>query len=243
MSETASNSLNALDITAMCQKVIEDCVAGKIELIAVPDNLKTIGITLEVAQDYIKQIAQWISKKRSGTVQSDLDGSWEETLEGLNEDEQEEFWCQQDKFVEEANQQNNDEIHGQASKAAVWVILIAKLASLHSPWISNNSMEQLTAILNLSSPTAASSLLLSTLLSQAPHLAKLTTSSWDLHLDKTWKLWQLFTAEKAVDAIVDIMQQQQLGELIPRSIWWDIIQHQFVNFEKLYALMDLRYDH
>jgi hypothetical protein len=47
MSETASNSLNALDITAMCQKVIEDCVAGKIELIAVPDNLKPLELLLK----------------------------------------------------------------------------------------------------------------------------------------------------------------------------------------------------
>jgi len=63
-----------------------------------------------------------------------------------------------------------------------------------------------------------------------------------LHLDETWKLRQLFTAEK-VDAIVDLMQQQQLDEPIPRSIWRDIIQDRFVNFEKLYASMDLGYDH
>ena len=68
MSETASNSLDASDITATCQKVIEDCVAGKIELTMVPDNLKAIGITPEAAQNYIEQITQWISKERSGTV-------------------------------------------------------------------------------------------------------------------------------------------------------------------------------
>jgi hypothetical protein len=77
-------------------------------------------------------------------------------------------------------------------------------------------------------------------LSQAPHLAKLTTSSGDLHLDKTWKLCQLFTA---VNTIVDVMQQQQLDEPIPRSIWCEIIQDQFVNFEKLYVSMDLGYNH
>ena len=167
-----------------------------------------------------------------------MDGNWEGTPKGLNEDEQEEFQRRWDKLVEEANQQNNDEICWQASEAAVWAILTAKLASLHSPWISNNPAEQLMAILNLSSYTTASSSLLSTLLSQAPHLAKPTASSGDLHLNETWKLWQLFTMEKAVDAIVDVVQQQQLDEPIPQSIWRDIIQDRFVN-----ASMDLGYDH
>ena len=98
-------------------------------------------------------------------------------------------------------------------------------------------------ILDLSSPTTTSSSLSRTLLSQAPHLAKLAETSGDPHLDETWKLQQVFTAEKAVDVIVDVIQQQRLDEPIPRSIWREIIQDWFVNFEKLYALMDLGYDH
>ena len=50
-------------------------------------------------------------------------------------------------------------------------------------------------------------------------------------------------AEKSVDAIVNVMKQQQLDELIPCSIWHKIIQDQFVNFKKLYASMDLGYNH
>lgn len=74
-------------------------------------------------------------------------------------------------------------------------------------------------ILDLSSPTTTSSSLSRTLLSQAPHLAKLAETSGDPHLDETWKLQQVFTAEKAVDAIVDVIQQQRLDEPIPCSIW------------------------
>ena len=243
MSDTASNSIDASDITAACQMVVEDCLAGKIELTAVPDNLKATGITPEAAQDYIEQIAQRLGEKKRGTVQGDLETSREATPEGLNEDEQEEFRRQRDELAEEANRGNEEEVLRQASEAAAWAVLTAKLASLHSPRISGNPAEQLAAILNLSSPTTASGSLSSTLISQAPHLAKLTASSGDLHLDKTWKLRQLFAAEKAVDGIVDVMQQQQLEEPIPRSIWRDIIQDRFVNFEKLYASMDLGYDH
>ena len=242
MSDTASNSADASDITTACQKVVEDCLAGKIELIAVPDNLKAIGITPKAAQDYIEQITQRIGEKKRGNLQDVLEGSREATPEGLNHDDRDEFRRHRDEVLEEANQQNNREVQ-QASEAAAWAVLTAKLASLRSPGISNNPAEQLAAILNLSSPTTASGSLSSTLLSQAPHLAKLTASSGDSHLDETWKLRQLFTAEKAVDAIVDVMQQQQLDEPIPRSIWRDIIQDRFVNFEKLYASMDLGYDH
>lgn len=39
------------------------------------------------------------------------------------------------------------------------------------------------------------------------------------------------------------MQQQPLDDPIPRSIWRDIIQDRFVNFEKLFASMDRGYDH
>jgi hypothetical protein len=243
MSETASNSADVTDITTACQMVVEDCLAGKIELTAVPDNLKAIGITPEAAQDYIQQITQRIGEKKSGNFQDNLEDSREATPEGLNDDDREEFRRQRDEIIEEANRRNDREVQERASEAAAWAVLTAKLASLRSPGVSNNSAEQLAAILNLSSPTTASGSLSSTLLSQAPHLAKLTASSGDLHLDETWKLRQLFTAEKAVDAIVDIMQQQQLDDPIPRSIWREIIQDRFVNFEKLYASMDLGYDH
>ena len=68
MSDTASNSLDVLDITTACQMVVEDCLTGKIELTAVPNNLKAIGITPEAAQDYIKQIIQQIGEKKRGNL-------------------------------------------------------------------------------------------------------------------------------------------------------------------------------
>jgi len=52
MSETICNYADAMDITIACQTVVEDCLAGRIELIAVPNNLRRIGITPEAALDY-----------------------------------------------------------------------------------------------------------------------------------------------------------------------------------------------
>jgi hypothetical protein len=39
------------------------------------------------------------------------------------------------------------------------------------------------------------------------------------------------------------MQCQQLEELIQRFIWKEIVQDRFVNFQKLFAAMELGYDH
>ena len=63
MSDTVSNSPNTLDITAACQLAVEDCLAHKIELTTISDNLKAIGITPKVARDNIKQITQWIGER------------------------------------------------------------------------------------------------------------------------------------------------------------------------------------
>src|ERR1700677_5379471 len=85
MSDTASNSFNASDVTTACQMVVEDCLAGKIELGAVLDNLRAFGITPEAAQDYIKQISQRIGQKKRGITEDDLEGSREATPDSLDE--------------------------------------------------------------------------------------------------------------------------------------------------------------
>ena len=208
MSNTASNSSDASDITTACQKVVEDCLAGNIELGAVPDSLKAIGITPEAAQDYIEQITQRIGEKQRGTSEDSSERSRDATPEGLSDQDREEFRRRRDELTKEAERQSDEEIQRKATEAAAWAVLSAKLASLRLPGTSSIPAEQFAAILGLSSPTTESGTLSRTLLSQAPHLAKLTASSGDSHLDKTWKLRQLFTAEKAVDAIVDVMQQQ-----------------------------------
>jgi hypothetical protein len=66
MSKTISDSPDASDVTTACQIVVEDCLSGRMELTAVPDNLKAIGITPEAAQDYIEQIVQRIGEKKKG---------------------------------------------------------------------------------------------------------------------------------------------------------------------------------
>jgi hypothetical protein len=83
--------------------VIDDCLGGKIELAAVPDNLRAIGITPEAAQDYIEQITRRIGERRRGFLQDGLEDSREATPEGLHDDDREEFRRQRDELFEEGN--------------------------------------------------------------------------------------------------------------------------------------------
>ena len=49
--------------------------------------------------------------------------------------------------------------------------------------------------------------------------------------------------EKTIDSLINLMQVQPLADPIPRSIWRSIVQDHYVDFEKLFALMDKGYDH
>ena len=68
MSDTASTSVDVSDITTTCQMVVDNYLAGKIELVAISDNLRAIVITPEEAQDYCKQITQHFGKKGEHTT-------------------------------------------------------------------------------------------------------------------------------------------------------------------------------
>jgi hypothetical protein len=84
----------------------------------------------------------------------------------------------------------------------------------------------------------------SDVLAEAPHLQDyLKTSRVEGHLEQTWKLRQTYATEKAADAIINLMQQQPMPDPLPRSIWKDIIQDRYVDFEKLYAGLGRGYDH
>jgi len=103
-------------------------------------------------------------------------------------------------------------------------------------------VEELGRLLKSSSPTSSSVIpsIPAAVLAAAPHLANLSSSiAGDSHLEETWKLRRAFSFEKAIDSILEMVQVQSLKDPLPRSIWRSIIQDQYVDFEKLYASMDL----
>jgi len=79
----------------------------------------------------------------------------------------------------------------------------------------------------------------------APHLTGLllATNESDPIVSTTWKIRNALTSEKCVDNIVAILQQQNLRDPLPLSIWRDIVNDKYVNFEKLFASTVPGFDH
>jgi len=222
-----------------CQKIIDDCIEGKIQVAAVVELLQRAGANYEEAADYLKQLSDRTAARNRG---NESEQSCKLTPEGLTPEEADEFQ-QRRHALEEQHRIQDEEQRKRAADSAAWALLRTKASMLQSfPGSSSDPAQQLALLLGLdTSPTASS--LPASVLAAAPHLGKLTSSAGDAHLDSTWKLHQAYSGDKAIDAIVDIMQRQQLEEPIPRSIWKEIVQDRFVNFQKLFAAMEPGYDH
>jgi hypothetical protein len=250
MAQDAASDAETIRLRAeACQQIIDDCIEGKIQATAVVGLLQQAGASNEEAVDYLKQLAdRTAAGSRVGGEGNEgapeRRDPRESTPEGLTPDEADEFRQRRD-ALEEQRRVQDEELRRKAADSAAWALLRAKasvLQSLLPESGSSDPAQQLALLLGLNTASATSSLPAS-VLTAAPHLAKLGSSAGDAHLDSTWKLRQAYSGDKAIDAVVDIMQRQQLEEPIPRSIWKEIVQDRFVNFRKLFAAMEPGYDH
>ncbi|KZT02560.1 uncharacterized protein LAESUDRAFT_738656 [Laetiporus sulphureus 93-53] len=136
--------------------------------------------------------------------------------------------------IEKSHRESN------AADELAWAIVKQKLASLRQPRIQSANeelfLEDLAKILGWSSEDKATTGIPQSILAAAPHLATILPTSQDSHLAEMFHLHQL-------NPILDLMQQQGLQVPLPRSIWKDILLDQYVNYEKLFASMELGYDH
>jgi hypothetical protein len=83
---------------------------------------------------------------------------------------------------------------------------------------------------------------ISTVLAGAPHLANLINHVPDAHISETLRLRRLFSADKACDELIDMLQGESIREPLPRGIWKDIILDRLVFFEKLLAALDCGFE-
>jgi hypothetical protein len=75
-----------------------------------------------------------------------------------------------------------------------------------------------------------------------PHIAKLTNSSGDPHLDETHRIRKLVSVDKVCEETIDVLQRQSIQDPLPRGIWKEIVLDKFVQFDKLYAALVNAYD-
>ncbi|KZT09949.1 uncharacterized protein LAESUDRAFT_645833 [Laetiporus sulphureus 93-53] len=214
------------------QQIVSDAAASRITNDSAIQRLQEIGANDQEVRDYLDQLVDQEREKLGGERaggSGEREPSPSQSTEGRGE------------RVEESQCEANP-----ADKLA-WAIVKQKLLSLRQPrgQVANEDLllEDLAKVLGRSSEDKAATGIPQSVLAAAPHLASILPSSQDTHLAETFRLRQLYATEHASDPILDLMQQQGLQVPLPRSIWKDILLDRYVNFEKLFASMELGYDH
>ena len=204
------------------RKLLEEVEAGRLDVTSFIQRLQDAGASPAEANDFLEQFQE-------NAVHRQRDGS---------------------PTTREAEPSPQDEpsiLPEQSADAVAWAQLRQKVAdTVHGPDVSISGpslgLGDLAKIFDLAKPRPT--VIPSDILVEAPHLQEyLRTTHAEGHLEETWKLRQLYSTEKAVDAIIDLMQRQPMPDPLPRSIWKDIILDKYVDFEKLHASMDCGYDH
>jgi hypothetical protein len=206
------------------RRIFDEVERGRLDATSLSLRLQEAGASPDEAKDYLDQLQGSISRQ------------------------------QRDKSPEhpsdEAGNQDEPNISPhQSADAIMWAQFRQQLADITGGIQGEGSstgpsigLGDLAKILEFARPR--STVIPPDVLAEAPHLQDyLKTSQAEGHLEQTWKLRQTYATEKATDAIIDLMQQQPMSDPLPRSIWKDIIQDKYVDFEKLYAGMGRGYDH
>ncbi|KAG9221044.1 hypothetical protein CCMSSC00406_0005517 [Pleurotus cornucopiae] len=223
-----------------CEELVLACVEGKFSLADLVDKLETAGATPAEAEDFIQQAQQSLAA---------LANLREATPVGLSDEEAAAFRRTRDTADSTAHNLGQQRAQ-EAVNVLSWNLLRAKVASAsslvdpssHSKLLSGYA-KQLADLIGAPSSSQQNGAIPSSVLDAAPHLAKLVSDTSDPLLEATWKLREAYATDKAIDSIIDLLQRQHMHEPIARSIWRDIIQDKYVNFEKLYASILPGYDH
>ena len=259
--------------TAACEKLMDDVVHGRSPLDKFSSNLRDIGVSLEEARDYVLQLEQRIhqqgernrhgsegssaqplqsgtaipaplsSTQRSQSRNNSSHPSQASTPDGLTAEQAFNFRERRQELLEKQSAPARDPKDFLDDIA--WAILRAKLNQIQPSTNLRESPLPITEIIKLFGDSSSSSSTIPTsVLSAAPHLSTLSDRVFlDSHLQSTWKLRQTFASDKAIEPIIDLMQLQPLTDPIPRTLWRQIIQDVYVDFEKLHASMDRGYSH
>ena len=124
-----------------------------------------------------------------------------------------------------------------------WALLRAKVDHLQSPSsgvarIADRTLsDELSTLLSLSTGKGA---IPASVLAKAPHLAKLSAPVMsDPHLEKTQELVSVFSPQNIQDILVNKAQFAPVRDPLPQTFWRKILLDSYVDFEKLFASMDV----
>jgi hypothetical protein len=206
------------------------------------DELRDTGATSDEIDSYVDQAVEQLShaqaRARSETLGTNNRFIPEPTPNLLSQEEIAQFRKNRDKALRPRGDSAARRAAEATEKAAL-DLLRAKARAVHHE--DAEDLDDLRSILGVH--RSRSDGIPDSVLSAVPQLASLSGAVGDDHLQETFRLRRIFASDKALDPTIDLMQQQQLDVPIPRGLWKDIIQDRFINFEKLFASMDVGYDH
>ncbi|KAJ7148799.1 hypothetical protein C8R43DRAFT_888706, partial [Mycena crocata] len=232
-----------------CQKLVDQFVDNQIANGDFLRLLRETGASADEALEYTQQAKDRMEAAPPPPVGSRSPAiSREATPEGLSDAEVAKFRSDRDALLQQGRDRDA-EIRRNAAADIEWGVLATTLEHLFParrsgshPSFSPADLQQYLG-LHLSQSTSPTSIPAATL-AAAPHLAHLSaTVNADPHIEQTWKLRRAFGADKALEPIIDVMQLQVLVDPLPRSIWKNIVQDQYVDFEKVFAAFSPGYDH
>lgn len=262
-----SSSANEIESTRQrvesCEALVEEAANSRISPGEFTQRLRESGVSTIEAKDYIEQFEQRVRQLNSRSSANPplhdhsstlplRNPSREITPEGLTSDEVDSFRLRRGQILAGSYRGScNERTAREIADETAWGLLRTRANCQQSENLRSTgrqfSAEEVAQLLGRSSDSFTSSVIPSipaSVLAVAPHLNSLSSNlAEDSHLQETWKLRQVFSFEKAIDPILNIVQVQPLTDPLPRSIWRNIIQDQYVDFEKLYASMDLSYSH
>lgn len=240
-SHTQSNSEEVRQKSELLREVVEKAVRGSV----LPQDLRArcieLGATLNKVGDVLDEVQQrrHIQFEKAKELDDKHDeaesvgprSSLEHSPHPENGGDAEDGLLLQD--LRDTQQRAEEELR--------WKLLEAKLRPLYGVDREDASLSHLMDVLGKTSDEHLTSIP-PAVLAVAPHLAHLNTVTVDTYIQKTITIKELFGNEKYLSAVLDKVILHTMPDPFPRSLWKDILQDKYVDFEKLHASLDPSYD-
>lgn len=230
--------------TEASQKLIDETVNGLRSLDDFSKCLQALSFSAAEVKDSFDEVYQRLELRKQKARQLVVP-SREPTPEGFTEEQASVFSNERSSTLSDQSRTSREQ--SQAVEAAAWAAMQAKLdhvsSSVENPPVGH-LFERRSDFLGARKESPELSSIPQSVLDVAPHLARLQSNVIaDPHIGETWKLRREYAKGRIVEALINLGQFQPLKDPISRAIWKLVILDHYVDFEKLYATLDRRFDH
>lgn len=201
-----------------CHQLLDRAAAGTLSGASFINALQDTGLSSNETRDYVDELRRHLDQQRPATPEQPV-AAPDSTTPG-------------------------NVPPSSIAESVGWALLHSSIDDIHgstSDQTPNNLLSnELVTLLGLADKGAIPA----SVLAKAPHLSILSEASQsDKHLNETQVLLTAYSPQSVQDVLVAKAQFAPVSDPLPHTIWRKIILDQFVDFEKLFALMEKGYDH